>query len=297
VSPASARRFAALVGFLLASSSWVAGQERRVTDDLGTELLIRQPPQRLISLAPSNTELLYALGLGPRIVGVTTYCDYPPEVAAVPRVAGFSDLSVEVIAAAEPDLVVASRGNDVESLRTLQQLGVMVFALDVQTVEQLFGAIARLGRLTYREAAAAALRDSLEQRVGRVAATAAAAPGPRRRVMWGSFVEPIFTAGAGTLIDDVIRLAGGENLGARAKGAWPQISLETIVAWQPEVIITSLMNPEAGADMEAQLERLRQTDGWRAVPAVQSGRVYYVDGARIIDALEQVADHLRERGD
>ncbi|MFH1570794.1 MAG: cobalamin-binding protein [Gemmatimonadota bacterium] len=266
---------------------------RQAVDDLGTEVGLSAPPQRIVSLAPSNTELLFALGLGSWVVGVTSYCDYPPAAARVARVAGFSDLSVETIAAVQPDLVLASRGNDPEGLRAVAELGVPVFAIDVQTVAQLMEAITRVGYLTWREAAAAALRDSLEARVEAVVARCPA--GRRPRVMWGSFADPIFTAGAGTLIDDVIRLAGGENLGARAPGAWPQISLETIVAWQPEVFISSLMEP--GQPPESRLEALRQMDGWRAVPAVRHGRVHYVDGdllnrpgPRIVEALERVAE-------
>ena len=115
--------------------------------------------------------------------------------------------------------------------------------------------------------------------------------------MWGYWSEPIYTAGAHTMIDDLFEIAGGINVGRQAPGAWPQVGLETVVAWSPEVIITTY-HPDSGeaSGLEEEIEKLRRTDGWKAVPAVREGRIYYVDpdlmnrpGPRLIDALEQIA--------
>ena len=117
-----------LLSILLKSLPVSAGPEA-VVDDLGIEVRLATEPRRIVSLAPSNTELLFALGLGDRVVGVTRFCNYPPAAQDIDAVAGFSDLSVEMIAAVRPDLVIASRGNDPESLETVRQMGVPVFAL------------------------------------------------------------------------------------------------------------------------------------------------------------------------
>lgn len=266
-----------------------------VVDDLGDTLCLSSPPQRIVSLAPSNTELLYALGLGPRMVGVTEYCNYPPAADTLPKVAGYSVLNLEMVVAAEPDLVVAARGNDIEGVQSLRALGVPVLALDIQSVDQLFAAVGKLGRLTGNEKEAAALADQLRTRIDVVQERLEGAS-TRPRVMWGSMSEPIYTAGAATLIDDIFGLAGGENLGRQAMGAWPQISLETVVAWQPEVIITTY-HPSGAGSLEVQIESVRHLDGWKALPAVRTGRVHYVEadhlnrpGPRMIDALEELVE-------
>lgn len=273
-----------------------------VVDDLGAEVLLTSEPLRIVSLAPSNTELLFAMGLGARVVGVTRYCNYPPEAAEIEEVAGFSDLSVEMIAAVRPDLVVASRGNDPESLETVRQLGVPVFALANNSVAEVIESVRRLGRLTGQQEVAEALSLSLQARIDsvtqRVVADSATAP---VRVLWGFVGDTIYTAGAGSIIDDVIQTAGGVNLGREAGEGWPQVSLETVVNWRVEVLLTSLHLGEGSlADaIEAELARMRSLDGWRQLPAVASGGLVHIDadvltrpGPRSVDAVELLAEKL-----
>ncbi len=288
------RRSGLLVTVLLAMAS--AGQSLPLPDDLGRTVDLQAPPQRIVSLAPSNTELLYALGLGPRVVGVTRYCNWPPAARLLPQVADYNSLSAEAVAGLHPDLILAARGNDPEGLETLRRTGIPVFALDIQSVNQLLAAVRRVGALCAVEDSAARLDAVLRQRLERVRARVQGKP--RVKVLWAYWGEPIFTAGDSTLIDDVLSLAGGDNLGRQAPGAWPQVSLETLVAWAPEVVVTSAHQggPEA---LAAEVARLRQTPGWQSVPAVQQGRICSVDGdllnrpgPRVLDALEQVAAFL-----
>lgn len=285
----------------------VAGTPEAVVDDLGDTVSLSAEPMRIISLAPSNTELLYALGLGDRVVGVTRYCNYPPAALTVEQVAGFSDLSTEKIVAARPDLVLASRGNDPEGLAGVRQLGIPVFGLANNSVDQVIESLRRLGRLTGQQQGADSLATALQARIDRVrhrVDSDAAASGPRvpePRVLWGFVGDPIYTAGEGSIIDDVIRVAGGVNLGRTAGPGWPQVSLETIVDWRVEVLLTSLRvddKPVASA-IETELLRMRQLDGWRQLPAVREGRLVHIDadvltraGPRIIDAVEQLATQL-----
>ena len=278
-----------------------------VLDDLGNEISLAAGPLRIVSLAPSNTEQLFALGLGDHIVGVTRFCNHPQAATAIEQVAGFSDLSAEKIAQVRPNLVVASRGNDAESLETVRQMGVPVFALANNSVAQVIESVLRLGRLTGRQEAARQLAATMQARIDdvrrRVTASLSGAeePGRRPRVLWGFVGETIYTAGGGSIIDDVIDVAGGVNLGREAGDGWPQVSLETVVDWGVDVWLTSLSLGDGSVvdAMASELARMRDMDGWRQLPAVKAGRLVHVDGdvltragPRIIDAVEILAAAL-----
>ena len=271
-----------------------------IRDDLGETFSFSSIPMRVISLAPSNTEMLFALGVGNRIVGVTEYCNYPLEANSINKVAGFNTVNLEKVAQVRPELILAIRGNDMESLRSLRQLGIPVFSFDIQNLDQVSSALRRLGALLGVENRANTIADSLEGRVRLVRREIKDVP-DKPKVMWGFWGDPIYTAGAKTMIDDVIETAGGKNMGRLAKGAWPQISLETVVQWAPDVIITTHV-PGGVGHLLNEVNRLRETDGWKLIPAVQSGRIHYVEadwllrpGPRLVDALQSVAHLLHEK--
>ena len=271
-----------------------------IRDDLGETFSFSSIPMRVISLAPSNTEMLFALGAGNRIVGVTEYCNYPLEANSINKVAGFNTVNLEKVAQVRPELILAIRGNDMESLRSLRQLGIPVFSFDIQNLDQVSSALRRLGALLGVENRANTIADSLESRVRLVRREIKDVP-DKPKVMWGFWGDPIYTAGAKTMIDDVIETAGGKNMGRLAKGAWPQISLETVVQWAPDVIITTHV-PGGVGHLLNEVNRLRETDGWKLIPAVQSGRIHYVEadwllrpGPRLVDALQSVAHLLHEK--
>lgn len=282
---------------LLLLLGWVGlGWGQPVLDDLGVAVELKHPPARLVSLAPSNTELLYALGLGAQVVGVTDYCNYPPEAQTVQRVASYSNLNLEQIVAAAPDLVLAARGNDLEGIASLRAAGIPVFSLDVQSVEGLIESTGRVGRLVGAQEAAARLQADWRARLAQVRAKVDSSR-VRPRVMWGYFGEPVYTAGAGTLIDDLIEVAGGVNVGRQALGAWPPVNLETILSWAPEVLLTAAMADDQAVEKE--VARLRSLEGWNQLPAVRQGRVYQLNGdwltrpgPRALLALEALADLL-----
>ena len=266
----------------------------KLIDDLGVEVEIAGGPERIVSLAPSNTELLYALGLGNKVVGVTEVCDFPVEVAKVEKVAGFNSVNLEKIAAVKPDLVLAARGNDIEGIRSLRELGIRVFSLDIQSLQQLLQAVDRVGALCGVEAEAARLRGGLDKRIQNVADRLAQAQG-KPRVLWGFWSDPVYTAGPGTMIDDVITQAGGFNVASTAEGAWPQVGLETILSWAPEVIVTTYL-PTGQDSLATEILRLQKTDGWKMVPAISDSRLYFIEadwlmrpGPRLVNAYEQLA--------
>lgn len=283
-------------GLLLGLSVAAFGQlPTPVVDDQGHEIALAKAPVRIVSLAPSITELLFAIDLGERVVGVTEYCNYPEAASQVERVAGYSTLNAEKIISMRPDLVIAARGNDPEGLRTLRDLGIPVFGLANNSVADIIASLPRLGALTGQQAPAARIAQSLRRRVDAVAQRVSGLPRPL--VMWGYIGDPIYTAGQGSAIDDVITRAGGDNAGRRAGTGWPQVSLETVVGWSPEVWLVSLSG--GMQDMAAELERLREIDGWRDLPAIRDNRLVHIDGdllsragPRLVDALEQLAAAL-----
>jgi len=239
------------------------------------------PPARVVSLAPSITEIVYALGAGDRLVGVCAQCDYPAAAARLPRVGGYLVPSVEAVVAARPDvvLVVPSPGNR-DAVRAVEQAGVRVVVVQDRTLADLWASMravgAALGLADAGERLVADVQRRLEAVRGRVAGL------PPRRVLPAS---PLVVAGRGTLQDELVSAAGGVNVAADIGGVWPQISLELVVARAPEVIVDAAMGTEEG--------RHDLFGGLATVPAVRDGRVVAFAGEAIFRAGPRVPDAAR----
>ena len=250
-------------------------------------------------MAPSNTEIMFALGAGGQVAGVTTYCDYPPAAAEKPEVGEFSRSNLESIVALEPDLVLAARFNPLEVLEGIRHLGIPVFAVAPSRLDDVLASMNVVGKLTGRVAQADSLVRALRVRIDRVRRATSALPDAARPVvLWGRLEAPMYTVGPGGYLNDLIEFAGGRNLGADARSDWPQIGLETIVSRNPDVIIVS----GGDADIAKDLERLRATAGWQEVRAVIDGRIYNIDpdllqrpGPRIVLGLEALCGVLHPR--
>lgn len=247
-----------------------------------------QPPiARIVSLAPSLTEILFALGLGDRVVGVTRFDDYPPEVAALPRVGGYLDPSVEAILALAPDLVVTVRNASNEArMRSLARLRVPVLVLGEAGLYDLWGNIAYLGALLGQDGPAAVLLAELQGRARAVAAKASALPRPRTLVLYSR--RPFVAAGPGTFADEMLRLSGGENVLESARVRYPTIPTEELFRLSPAIIVDASDQNGRGTDA-------RFWEPYRAIPAVAAGRVHTVDpvlffrpGPRIVQGLERL---------
>ena len=265
-----------------------------LVDALGDTLHLVDAPLRVISLAPSNTEIVCAVGAGDRLVGVTEYCNYPPQAREVETIGGFSNPNLELIVSLQPDLVLGARFNPLEVLSALRRLDIPVFVLAPRTLEETFTAIRQVGSLTGQAGPASRLETRMRARIEALASVVETIPEESRpRVLWGKLGTPMYTAGPGSFIDDLIRLAGGRNVAADAQTAWFQVGLETIVSRNPQIILVSSVDPDTvGRDVE----RLRNTPGWEEVDAIVSGRVYHIDldilgrpGPRLIDGLEILA--------
>lgn len=263
-----------------------------LTDDAGRQVTIERRPERIVSLAPSNTEILFAVGAGERVVGVDTFSDHPGEVASLPRLGGLTDTNFEKIVELAPDLILTIGGTD-EQVARLEELGITVLVIQPETFEDVLDRIRLIGRVVGEEQAAADLLAEMGARVDAVRRAVGDVPEAERpRVFYEVWHDPLMTVGPGGFIHDVIALAGGVNVFADADNPWPVVSLEAVVARDPQVIITTFQ------DSYDQL-LARSRPGWDGISAVQQGRVYRIDqnlisrpGPRLVDALEQVARFL-----
>jgi iron complex transport system substrate-binding protein len=266
-------------------------------DGLGRQVSLAAPAERVISLAPSNTELLFAVGAGSQVVGRDPYSDFPAEAAAVADIGDtFVELNTELIISLEPDLVLAAGITPPEQVAQLEQLGITVFWLGNPTdLEGLYANLETVGLLTGHEQDALAAVDALSARADAVTAAVSAVtekPTVFYEVDGLSDPNAPFTAGSGTFIDLIINLAGGTNAAAALTDYVP-MSVEELLVQDPDVIL--LGDSIYGATVEAVAQRA----GWGSLSAVQNGTVYPFDdnlmsrpGPRLIDALEQLAELL-----
>lgn len=290
-----------LLTLLLAATSLAAPVDQfpiTLRDDLGRPVTLPQPPQRIISLAPSNTEILYALGLGGRVVGVDRFSDYPPEVREKPKVGGMVDPDYERILSLRPDLVLTTGGVQRAVVERLETLGIRVFALHPQTVEGVLDSILTVARLAGVTRKGWEVVGALRRRIRAITLKTERIPLSRRpTVFWIIWPEPLMTAGPRTFIHSLITLAGGRNIAGDIAGPrdYPLYSMEELVARDPDVII-------ATTDAHGAVGNLAAKPGWRSLRAVRSGRVYFVDpdlvhrpGPRLVDGLEAIARLLHPK--
>jgi len=260
---------------------------------LGRTVGFTRIPERIVSLAPSNTEILFALGLADKVVAVTDYCDYPPEAKEKASIGGFSTPNIENVVALSPDLVVATSIHQEQVIPNLEQRGITVFALAPKTLDEVLEAITLVGEITGQEKEASKLVGEMSERIRAVTdKTGNLTEAQKPRVFYITWHDPLMTAGAGTLHDELIQKAGGTNI-ARNLTGYAGITLEAVIDANPEVMIAGVgMGTGADAPLQFALTepRLRNND------ARLNNRVYAIDvdlvgraGPRIVDALEQFA--------
>ncbi len=233
-----------------------------------------EPPSggahRVVSLAPSVTETIFALGAEDRLVAVSSYCDFPPAAAGLPRAGSYLQPNVEAILGFEPDLVlgVPTPGNRA-AVEQLRRLGLAVVMVSEDTVADAWSAMRTVGKWVGRSERAEELIARVQAEIEAV--RRAAESRPRKRVLFVVGHDPLVAAGDALFLDELIDAAGGENVGAIGRGSWPRLSLETVVAAGPEVIIDGAMGTESSAAGEQSL--LAWWEPYRSVPAVREGRV------------------------
>ena len=269
-----------------------------VKDDFGWIVTFDRSrrPQRIISLAPSNTEILFALGLGDRIVGVTDYCDYPPEAKRIVSIGGYSTPDAERIVSQNPDLVLAALGNGQENISLLKNLGFSVVALNPRSLEGILKNIELVGEITGSQKQAEELIFSIRGKIEVIGEKVRQREIEERpRVLYIVWYPELWVAGSNTFPDELIRIAGGRNIAAEIEG-WKIMSMESVVEGDPEVIICS---GHTGASYTIRDNILKDSQ-FENLKAVKSGRVYPVadpdttelPGPRIIEGLEEIYHFL-----
>jgi len=267
----------------------VAGGVVRI-DAIGRHVDLPRRPARIISLAPSVTEVLFLVGAGDRVVGVTVHCDWPEDARRLPKIGDLLNPSPELILEAKPDLVIASTaGNDRTAVLNLADLGLPVFVTAPRSVATIIDTVEQIGTVTGCEARAAELVAQMRERLNsldrRLSGT------KRIRAFYITWFEPLLAPGKGTFENDVLRHAGVESISAAIHEFYPRYSLEQVIASDPDVILATRHegNP---------LPDLRTLPGWGHLRAVQNNRVIQVSeffqhpSPRFLDALEELARKL-----
>lgn len=264
-----------------------------VTDSRGKDVAFNQAPQRIVSLSPAHTEILFALGLGDRVVGTDSYSDFPPEAAAKPRVGDAFTLNLEALAALEPDLVYTTWEGPVADV---ERLGIKVLYLfpgnDLQGV---MDNIALLGRITDREPQANALVDDMERRINAVVGKLAGIEkGPR---LYYELDPGLFTVGPDTFIGSIMEMVKIQNIAEGAGSPYPMLSAEVVVEKDPQVIL--LGDSKEYLPTGVTVDDVKARPGWNGVTAVREGHVYSFNdsllsrpGPRIADGIEALAKLL-----
>jgi iron complex transport system substrate-binding protein len=280
-------------GLVLAAASTSSPQEKTVKDDVGNVFILGAPPRRIVSLAPNITEILFALGLGENIVGVTRYCDYPPQALIKEKIGGFIDPDVERIKALDPDLVIAYRGNPWDVLNRLAALRLRVFILDIGTrIEAVPHAVEKIGSITRRVAEAGRLIQALSGKCQKdIEALTPATTRPK--VFLNLQGMGLMTCGRPSYLHDLLERAKGENIAGRFGQQWLEYSREKFIEDDPEIIIVL---SKSESDFERARDWYKSQPGFESVRAVKSGRIYHLDensasrfGPRLYDAFAALA--------
>jgi iron complex transport system substrate-binding protein len=272
------------------SPSVDARQTREVTDDAGRKVTLPERVDRFVSLAPNLTEIAYAIGAGPRLVGNTTFCNYPEQAKSITKVGDTLQPSIERILALHPQLVLVSTASQLEAFtKQLNEHQIAVYITDPHDLEGVFRTITNLGDLLNEPIAAAELVKQLRMRSEMV--ERAVAGRPPVRVFFQLSGQPLYTAGKTSFVTNLIQRAGGKSVTSDVNEAWPRLSDEAALASRPEALI--ILSGEAmGADRKV-------APALQSSPAVRNGRVYPIHaelltrpGPRLVDGLEQIARAL-----
>ena len=266
------------------------GQEGLFTDEVGRKVRIPDSPKRIVSMAPSLTEILFSLGLREEIVGVTDFCDYPEAALTKQRIGGFVNPSIEKIVSLKPDLILAIRdGNRMVTVHRLSDLGFSVYVVDPTGFDGVVKTIENIGEVVRRQEKSTEIVRKITKKKEAVVRLTQSLPRPK--VFFQIGYSPIVTVGRGSLGDDLIRLAGGRSISENESGSYPVYGVETILSKAPEVIILSSMDSKRDY-----LNLIRMWQSRKELPAVKRNAIYVIDSNlvdrptyRIVEGLETLA--------
>jgi len=284
------QRFLLILSLLSVWPSLSFATNAKFIDEVGREVFLPHPPRKIVSLAPNITEILFSLGLDKEIVGVSIHCNFPEKAKAKVGVGSYISLDFERIVSLKPDLIIATgAGNTRDMVERLEKLGFPTYVIFPKNFNDVLKSIGHLGQVVGREKEAMGIVQGMSRRRQRVIELTQGLPRPKIFLQIGE--APIVTVGKQSFADDLIRLAGGENIAGEEKEMYPRLGMEEILKRSPEVILISSMNPKGDYQ-----KALQEWSRWKMIPAVKNGRIHLIDSdlidrpsPRIINGLEEIA--------
>ncbi len=271
-------------------------------DDLGVEVTLIKRPERIISSAPSNTEIIFALGLENKLVGRTDFCNYPQEVAEIESIGLMSPINLEKIISLEPDLILSFGGFQAKDIPRLRELGYKVLVIEAESLAEMLHSIELIATACGITEKGRELITYLQERISTITNLSRNIPESKKpRVFTGSSYETIWSPGNGTLFHELITLAGGWNIVGNKQG-WVPISPELVAQAEPDIIIvpSGIMNPE---EINKIKRDIINRPGWSRLPAIKNNRIFTVNedlfyraGPRLIDGLELLYEIFHKTG-
>lgn len=260
------------------------GKEEKLEDS-------NEKVERIVSLAPSNTEILFSLGLGDRIVGVTTECDYPKEAMEKDKVGDYKGINIEKVIELEPDLVIGYGEVDEGIASKIKEAGISLVSYEPESIDEIIDVIKKIGEVTGKEEEAKKVTEDMNAKKGKILDKIKDAE--EVKVFYEVWNDPLMAAGPGSFMDELINLAGGENIAKDAKGEYPEFDQEQLIERNPDVYLT------ADDNEDKTVESIKIRPGYETMDAIKNDRIYLLEpnivsrpGPRIIDALELVAEAL-----
>jgi iron complex transport system substrate-binding protein len=267
-----------------------------LNDDLNREIKINKKPKRIVSLAPSITEILFALKLNKEIVGVTNFCNYPKHAKNKEKVGGFTNPSLEKIVSLKPDLVIATYGNPLNLINKLNKLKINTFVINPKNINDVIKNIEVIGKLTGKEKCAKNLTKKLKDKMNKIIKLAKKLK--KKKVFLLLWDKPLTTVGSKTYINDLVDLVGCENIAKNSKLSYPIYSLEKLIIENPDIIILIGM----GENWKHKIKKIKNNHIWEKISAVKNNKIYLIDpdlvnrpGPRIVNGLEELFKIIHQK--
>ena len=279
------------LGGLAMTGTWCHCSEIKITDDANRTVVFEKVPERIISMAPSNTEILFALGLGDKVVGVTTFCLYPEEATRKEKIGNFTTINLEKIMLLSPDCIFATGLEQMMNVNKLEKIGLKVVVISPSNVSQTIRSIEMIGKITGKEYVSGKLIKTMEVRLAKIREKIESIPMDNRpKVLVGISLSPLITAGSDSLVDDLIKLAGGRNIAYDAARSYAQFSIEKIIERNPDIIILGISHTD-----EKGWKDFFKRDEFKDLTCVRQGRIYNVNpdiifrpSQRLVEGIEKL---------
>ncbi|SHJ01261.1 ABC transporter substrate-binding protein [Lutispora thermophila] len=264
-----------------------------ITDIKGKTVVLNKIPERIVSLSPTNTEIMFALGAGDKLVGVTSFCDYPEEAKKIDKIGDFDNPSIELIKKMNPDLVLAGGYIQEDLMAALEGLNIPVASTEAADVESIYDSIAMVGKLVGKETEAEEIINNIHKDIEEIENKVMGKE--RKKVFYLVWKDPLYTAGQGTYINEIIQIAGGQNVATEITG-WGQYSFEELLKQNPDILIAAFHSTDEGM----RKEDIMKDELFSKLPCIREGNIHVMSddnivsrpGPRVVEAIREMAKAL-----